>query len=59
VTTFTVAGSTFTIRTPWCDCVKVTGGFTKRADGCWVRPCCNRRTRAMWDKHGDNPVQSS
>lgn len=42
---------------PWCDCLHPTwSGSTKRADGIWVRPCCMRRTREMYDRFGDQPV---
>ena len=42
--------------TPWCDCSPRGFGFRKRDDGCWVRPCCNRRERYMWERYGDEPI---
>jgi hypothetical protein len=53
----TVAGLTVTVEAlPWCDCTPAVMGFTKRSDGCWVKPCCMRRTHQMWVEYGDNPV---
>jgi hypothetical protein len=43
-------------RRPWCDCKKIGHGFTKRSDGVWVRPCCNRRPKDTWLKWHDDPI---
>lgn len=55
---FLVGGIMVTVpASPYCDCEKPTwSGFTKRDDGVWVRPCCMRRTKVMYDKHGDEPL---
>jgi hypothetical protein len=42
---------------PWCDCEKPEwNGLTRREDGIWVRACCMRRTKHMFDLYGDDPV---
>ena len=44
----------------YCTCGSKKGhGFTKRDDGVWVRPCCMKRDREMWMKHGDRPLSPS
>jgi hypothetical protein len=50
----TVVYKKFTVG--WCDCEKPAVGFTRRDDGCWVRPCCMRRSKQVFDLFGDNPV---
>lgn len=58
--TYTVAGVTMVVpAAPWCDCDNIGVGFTKRDDGCWVRPCCMRRTQQVWIEHGDTPFVPS
>lgn len=52
-----VEGGRLMKRRPYCDCERKGHGFTKRDDGAWVRPCCMRRERAAWEKHGDGPME--
>lgn len=42
--------------TPYCDCVRQGHGFVKRDDGVWVRPCCMRRAKEAYLRHGDKPL---
>lgn len=41
---------------PYCDCQPMEMGFTKRDDGAWVKPCCMRRTKDMFEKYGDKAI---
>ena len=42
---------------PYCDCERPAwAGLTRRSDGVWVRPCCMRRPKEMYEKYGDGPV---
>lgn len=62
-------GDKLMARRPWCDCTRkrqvqvlgarqaMTVGYTRRDDGAYVRPCCMRRDRLSWEKHGDKPVE--
>lgn len=46
------------VTLPYCTCKHPGTGFTRRADGVWVKPCCGRRQKAMWLTHGDHPIES-
>jgi hypothetical protein len=55
---FTLGG--FTFRAPYCTCEQpVWKGQTRRDDGVWVRACCMRRTKHMFEKFGDEPVPAN
>lgn len=45
------------VTLPYCACKHPKTGYTRRADGVWVKPCCGRRERFMWLAHGDAPIE--
>lgn len=47
------------VTLPYCTCKHPKSGFTKRADGVWVKPCCGRRQKSMWLLHGDTPIDKA
>lgn len=47
------------VALPWCNCKRPRQGYTRRADGVWVKSCCMRREFRMYEMFGDLPIDEA